>query len=316
MPFKSENTGVDQTTNLVKMIGVLVVPFLAIFVAVQIFTPLEWIYLADVFCIVGWMMYITMLFTSAKSKSTSYLPFPQSHWRFPDGQQINYDLEVLPSDEHGHECIKVYDDGAELHRVNFKTPICYKDKDRPFPDVFSYALWKIPAEWSKAFDRNGHGEFFAGTLFVDHPACENITVEVVGWDERATHRIPICIITGCSYTYKQTLAESGLTFPKVPTMPQSQINDAVLTDLKNENAELWTRNDFLEDENERLNKTTPTNIQELSDKRMSNVVTRHKGIMNIPKESKFKILNLKTLAIVLIMALVVFVVTHFVWGWP
>lgn len=305
--------GLEQTGNTGKMTIVIVGPFVAVWFLLQLFVPEEWIDIATIISFVGWIAYVVLLYAKQKAASVSYLPFPQAHWRFPDGQQQSYDILLPPNCA---TLIADYEDGATLYRVGpFKDKVAYQDPNRPYPDVFDTALWKLPADFNDTFQRNGHGEFFFETLFVDHPACEFIEVSVVGWEECGSTRTPICVITGCTYNYMQAAMSGGVDFPNPQKTTYEERLLARNKVLKNLNAELTARNLFLEDENEQYATKEPQDIKRLSDKRLERIRNQVDNIMDT-RPPKTRLLNLKTLAFVILILAVVFIATHFIAGWP
>jgi hypothetical protein len=309
------HSGLNQTNNSFKMAAAIVAPFLGVWLLLTVFAPPEWKSVTTAFAFIGWIVYIFALYAKAKADVASYLPFPQSHWFFPDGQQISYDLLIPPN---GWEMISDYKDGSKLYRVNFKEKVAYQEADRPYPDIFNYALWKLPAEWNDSFKRNGHGEFFFENLFVDHPACENIEVSVIDWEERGSNRLPICVITGCSYFFVEAMKSGGKAFPENErTLDKESKLEAINIELREKNRELTTRNGYLEREAEQYTKTEPEDIIELRDKSLDAFWTRHKTIMNAGKKSIWlRLINGKTLGYALIAIAVILILAHFLAGWP
>jgi hypothetical protein len=311
---RGAKSGLNQTSSNIRMAGVIVGPFILGWFAVQIFFPqYHDISFGVVFglWIVGLVSYYGML----KAKAAGYLPFPQSHWFFPDGQQNSYDL-LVPPNPNGWEEIAAYQDGTYGYRVNFKDRISYQEADRPYPDIFNYALWKTPANWTDSFKRTGHGEFFMDNLFIDHPSCENIALSVIYWDERGSSRVPVCLVHSCSYIYNKSIQTKGKAFPTIE-MTVADAKDLVIKDLKHEKAEFLTRNRYLESEAEQYHKEGPEDIIDLSDKRVEAFFKRHKTIMNAGKKSWLtRLINGRTLGFVLIGLAVAFIFLHLMVGWP
>jgi hypothetical protein len=271
--------------------------------------------MASMVAFVGWIAYIIMLYAKAKSDAAGYIPFPQAHWFFPDGQQVTYDILVPPN---GWEKVVDYPDGSRLYRVYFKDKLAYQEADRPYADVFNRALWKLPCEWNDAFKRNGHGEFFFENLFIDHPACENIEVGVIDWDEQGSNRLPVCVITGSSWYFEESRKTGGklLPNPALRTTPKDKRLEAVIVDLKEELRELRTRNRFLEDEAEQYSKQEPRDIKELSDKRLERIRGEIGDIMDTKQSVWTRILNFRTLAIVIGVLVLLVIMSHFILGFP
>ena len=274
-------SGLGQTSNSIKMAAYIVAPLIAVWFIGQLLVPPGYQQVASAVEFIGWIAYILMLYSKVKADAAGYLPFPQSHWFFQDGQQVSYDL-LVPSN--GWEEIASYPDGSHAYRVHFKDRNEYQEADRPYPDIFDSAIWKTPANWTDSFNRTSHGEFFFENLFVDHPACENIALSVIFWDERGSSRTPVCLIHSCSYLYNMAKMNEGKAFPTV-NLPEADAKDLAIKDLKHKVFEVSTRNRYLEDEAEQYSKEGPEDIIELSDKRIEAFLKRHKSIMNAGKKS-------------------------------
>lgn len=321
-PFKSAidairnrgtHSGLNQTSNTAKMTAYITGPFIIGWFVVNILVAPQYRDLATFGVFGVWIGYVVLLYAKQKAESASYLPFPQSHWRFPDGQQVSFDLLVPPA---GWEEILKYKDGSRLYRVTFKDYCEYMEADRDYPDVFKKALWKLPAEWNTAFKRTGHGEFFFENIFVDHPACENIEVDVIEWDERGKTRIPVCVISACSYIYEKVILASGRTFPATGSLTTEQGENAVIRDLKNKIKELTTRNRYLESEADQYANNEPADIKELADKRMESNRKRVANIMDTKESTWSKIINLKTFGVIVLLLFATATFSHFVFGFP
>lgn len=310
---RGARSGLQQTSNSFKMAAAIVAPFLAVWFAVELLAPPEWKSIATTFSFIGWIVYLLTLYSKAKADVASFLPFPQSHWFFEDGQQISYDLLVPPN---GWEEIARYSDGSAAYRVEFKEKNEYQEADRSYPDIFKTAIWKTPSTWTESFKRTGHGEFFFQNLFVDHPSCENIALSVIYWDERGSSRIPICLIHSCSYLYNAAAKTQGKSF--TPTeLSIADAKDLAIGDLKHKIAEVNNRNYYLETEAEQYHKEGPADIIEERDKALDAFFTRHKTIMNAGKKSWLtRLINGKTLGIILLAIAGALIFMHFMVGWP
>jgi hypothetical protein len=290
--------GIGYTGNTLKMAGYLLAPLLIPWFLVNMFVPKPQSDLFVGIIFSGWLCFAVIFYFYLKAAASEYVVFPQAHWRFPDGQQISFDNLITPKsgEQKGWELKAEYKDGSTFYRVTFRDKMMYQDPDRPYPDIFDYALWKLPASWNDSFSRNGVGEFFFGGLFVTNSTCENIDVSVVDWDERGSTRIPVCVITACSYYYKKVLEKQGRKLPDTDAK-KVELAEAKNQDLKSALAKTEKRNIYLEQEAEQYGKEEPEDIKDMSDKRIAGFLKRHTTIMNAGKQGKWtKILNLKTLA--------------------
>lgn len=314
--YRGTQTGLNQTSNSFKMAAYLLAPFLIGFIVAKTILPPQMEDMATLIIFVSWIVGIILFYSNAKQKAASYLPFPQSHWFFPDGQQISYDL-MIP--ENGYEELLEYSDGSKLYRVFFRSRLAYQETDRPYPDVFDHALWKLPTNWNDTFKRNGAGEFFFESLFITHPACENIQVAVIEWDERGSYRLPICTIIGCSYYADRAIKNIGKDLTAEDhkkIIKVLAIQKAYVTELKAKNNELTRRNTYIEKENEDFTEKMPETVKELAERRMSKNLKRYQLISNAAQSRWTKWLNAKNLAYAILISAVLLLASHFILGYP
>jgi len=314
--YRGASTGLNQTKNSFKMAGYLLAPFLVGFIVAKTFLPKQYEDIATLGVLFFWVVGIVLFYSNSKTKASSYLPFPQSHWFFPDGQQVSYDLMVPPN---GVEELIKYEDGSRLIRVFFKSSCAYQETDRPYPEIFDHALWKIPTNFNDTFKRNAEGEFFFDGLFISHPACENIQVTVIKWDERGSYRLPYCVITGCSYWAQKAIANEGKDLTEEENkkiVTDLEATESYVKELKTKNNELVTRNAFLETEAEYYTNKAPRDMKEFSDKRIKRIRTEVGDIMDTDQSWKDRILNLKTLAYAIVIMGMLLLVSHFILGYP
>lgn len=314
--YRGTQAGLSQTSNSFKMAGYLLAPFLVGFIVAKAVLPPQFEDISTLAIFVFWIVGIILFYSNAKQKAASFLPFPQSHWFFPDGQQISYDLMVP---ENGYEEILTYSDGSKLYRVFFRNRLAYQETDRPYPDVFDHALWKLPANWNDTFKRNGAGEFFFENLFITHPACENIQIAVIEWDERGSYRLPVCAVIGCSYWAEKAIKDSAKNISEEDarkTITVLATQKAFVSELKARNNELSTRNSYLEIENEDLTQKIPETVKELAERRFERDLKRYGLISNAAQSRWTKWLNVKNLAYAIIIFGMLLLTSHFILGYP
>jgi hypothetical protein len=281
--------GIGQTSNSLKMAALILLPLIIPWFTVQILFTKQEANLYTPLIMGGWIACIAIYFFAKKAAASEYSAFPQSGWQFDDGQQIRYDLFVQPNRGEGqngwepltlNEKEIIYSDGTRPYKVAFKDKLFYQDPKRELPDIFNEAIWKLPASWTESFDFNGFGEFFYEGLFITHTKCENIEVTQIDWDERGGSRIPICVVTSCSFYHKLARQMEGKIAPK-PSMTKLQAKDAVNAELKIRNSRLSTRNTYLEQEAERHDKEEPAIIKERLDKEKDRILEEYSDITDI-----------------------------------
>jgi hypothetical protein len=281
--------GLGQTSNSIKMAALILLPLIGPWFAVQIFCTKEQASLYTPIVFGGWIASVVIYFYAKKAAASDYSLFPQSGWHFPDGQQLRYDLFVLPNKGEGSNgweplTVKgepvIYSDGSQLFKTAFKDKYVYQDPYRDIPDIFNEAIIKTPASWQESFDFNGFGEFFMDGLFITSAHCENIEITVIDWDERGGSRIPICVVSSCSWYHKQVRKFEGKVLPKT-VMTKIEAREAIIADVKKRNSGLLTRNQYLEAEAERHDKEEPAIIKERVDKEKDKMLEEYTDITDI-----------------------------------
>ena len=157
LPFNmpSGKTGLNQNSNQLKMIVWILLPFVIVWLVTQFALPIEYQGIGGIGSLIFLLLWVFGLWAKQTAASAVYVPFPQSHWHFPDGSQQCYDILLPPegwkeiTNPDGTEL--TYPDGSKLYTVGpFKDAICYMDPNRPNnPDVFRYARWKVPGDWTE-----------------------------------------------------------------------------------------------------------------------------------------------------------------------
>jgi hypothetical protein len=282
------------------MSGIVVAPIVVMWFVVKIFLPDEMYDLGITVSMVGWLVWCVMLWAWAKSDAGNFLVFPQSKWRFPDGTCRTFDLKI-PPDSWDKLC--EFKDGATGYRILFAEKFEVADPDVPFPIVFDSAYWLLPSEFDKTFKRRAVGEFFHKGVFVTKPDCEDVSLFVTGWEERDGKMTPVCIVNDCSFNYQRALLENS-----VPMMRGNNPIYLLYRAERQRSEKLLQHSAYLEDLNKVAYEDEPRDFKKSADDRMKQIRERHGSIMDTQQSLLTRILNLKTLAIVLIVFAVVFVV--------
>lgn len=314
---RGAKSGLNQTNSNIRMAGVIVGPFMLGWIAAQILFP-QYRNISSGVVFALWIVGLVIYYSTLKAKAAGYMPFPQSHWFFPDGQQISFDLLISPA-PNGYKEIgpkEGYSDGSHLYRVLLKDKLEVGNQDRLYPDIFNVAIWKTPAEWNESFKRTSHGEFFFENLFVDHPACENIALSVVYWDERGSTRIPVCVVTSCSYFHCKTYEAKGKEILTPQEMKEKEQLEATNADLKQKNVEVTMHSDYIEKELEVYASKSPKDVRKLIESGVNQSRQEVIDIMNTKESIWTRLINGKTLGYILIGLAITLILMHFFVGWP
>lgn len=310
-------SGLNQTQNSIKMAGYIVGPLIASFFLIRFLLPVELGDTVQIVAFVVWIGGVILYFFKVQAQIVTYTAFPQSHWRFPDGQQIAYDLLVPPA-PNDYKLEASYKDGSKLYTVHFKNKLAYQDPRREYMDIFDKALWKIPAEWTKSFDFNALGEMFFEGFFTTHSKSENVEVSVIGWAEGEGTRLPYCVVTSCSEYYRRLIAGGGKAQPNQKDKGTSLVGTlkAEILTLKKDNKELKEHNSMLEIELEQTTQKAPQDIKKLSDKRLERVRKEIGDIMDTERSWKeWLIVNGKYLSASLFFIAMVYFGGHALAWW-
>lgn len=290
--------GLNSTENNLKMTGAVIGPFLAMWIGIQMFLP-KALYEVSMSLAMGvWVAWIVILWAWCRSDAAGYIPFPQSKWRFPDGTCRTYDIKIGPD---SWEKIVEFPDGKVAYKVYFSENFAYQDPDLPYLDVFNVAYWITPCDWDEAFKRRAFGEFFHKGVFVQHPACEDISVYVMDWETKEGERFPICLINDCSFSYYKTLESY-----RAPDMTEQGINKShalmvMYRDGRKREEKLLSHAQYLEDRLVVAEHDRSIDFKKASDNRLKAARARHSRIMDTKVPLLTRILNLKTIAIVILI---------------
>jgi hypothetical protein len=289
------------------MSGAVLAPFLVMWIIVKMFLPDEMYDLGVTVSMVAWLAWVVILWAWSKSDASNYIVFPQSKWKFPDGTCRTFDLKV-PTDS--WEKIVEYPDGAVGYNVLFADKYAIDDPDLPFPIIFDSAKWILPDLWDVSFQRRAYGEFFHKGVFVTKPDCEDISVYVLGYEENQGQRFPICLINDCALTYAKAYKDYNL-----PALLKGDNPIYLLFRTERQKAlKLEQHTAFLEDSVKVLSEDNPSDFKKSADRRINAIRKRHGGIMDTNASILSKILNLKTVAIVLLVLAGAYFIGHFFFG--
>lgn len=300
-------TGAGLAENNVKMSGALLAPFMAMWFFIKFFTPDAMYDIYVTYAMGAWLVWIVMLWAYSKSDANNYIVFPQSKWRFPDGQARTFDLKVPPD---SWIRLGTLPDGSVAFKVFFSDKYLYDDPDLPFPRVFGGAYWLLPAEWDDTFRRRSAGEFFHKGIYVTKPDCEDISVYVLPeWEIVDAEPFPVCLINDCGWMYERVL-EKG-TLLNVADRALVRAKEIEHRAQRRMSMKLVQHIGYLEDRLKVAEKDSSEDFKEASDERLSSVRGRHASIMSTKQKLWTRLFNLKTLAIVVLALACVWAFGHF-----
>lgn len=305
-------TGLSEMRNNGKMTLVLVGPFLFAWLFVQIFVPLEYADVGVFLLCIGEVAYCIFLYQWAKSDAAGYRAFPQPPWRFPDGGVRTYDRILIAPD--AVEKICDFEDGSVGYRVFLGEKFQYQQKNAPFPYVFDMAFMKVPDEWDGAFAFASGGEFFHKGIAVQHPACESISVYVVGWNKNEDGGYePVCLINDCAFQYDRMMNNGKkidkLEFEEADEFEMLYKNaQKRIMELIRHSSILETALEVMSDQSKDFKKQVDTTLEG---------ARKRVHLITDTKESLFKrYFNFKNVMKAVLIVTLLLLVSHFFMGWP
>lgn len=304
-------TGAGLTENNIKMMGALLAPFLGMWFVIKIFLPDELYDLSVTIAMFAWLVWVASLWNWAKSDAGNYICFPQSKWKFENGDCRTFDLKVPP--DSWERIGDPFEDGAVAYKVFFSEKYLYDDPDLPFPRIFSGAYWLLPARWDEAFQRRAFGEFFHKGVYVTKPDCEDISVYVIGWETFEGETYPVCLINDCAYTYEKMLQTAKhLTIGQQATLFGMQ---TLYRDARKKSQKLQQHTSYLEDRVVISEKESSKDFKDSADERMKAVRKRHASIMSVKEPLFTRIFNLKNVATAILVVTAIYLFGHFIMHW-
>lgn len=303
-------TGLDETRNNAKMTALIAGPFCVAWLVIQMFVPLKYMDMVIIIMFFGWIGYIVFYYAWAKADASSYRPFPQIPWRFPDGSVRVFSMLIPPD---GYERLKDYEKGEVGYHVSFTEKYEHHDPKLPFPDIFEDAYWLLPRSWEETFDFRSAGEFFHKGVIVDHPACEYASVYVLDWELKEGKRTPVCAVNDCALRY----AESVKGFDGSPlSLTRAKILETLLVASRKRELRLQQHSAYLEETLDIVMKEGSQDVKKIVNDRMRAIRDRVHTIMDTGESRLSRIFNFKNVAKALLILGLLFLITHFVIGWP
>jgi hypothetical protein len=301
-------TGLNQMDAQVKMILIALVPLVSMLVVMQLLLPEEFRGLASIISLIGEAGAIGFVYMRAKTDGAGLIPLPQSHWRFPDGDVVALDLKIRPG---GITKICDFQDGGKGYHLQFTERYEHQDKKLPYPYVFQTAYLKTPTNFDEAIPRHAPGEFFHGNVFINHPACDYITIYVKDWAETEEGWVPNCVLGDCGHAYQQFLGGGKpkssvgtelwyLSYKRAQKIVESQLQ----------------HNDILEARLEIAENDNPKDFKEAAERRMKAFRKRHGRVLDTSEPLLSRIFNFQNIAKALIILGAALLISHFVLGWP
>lgn len=306
-------TGLNEMGNSGKMAGIITAPFLVGWLFVQMFVPVEYVDLGIMAIFGFWFAYCILIYAHAKSDANSYRAFPQPVFRYPDGGVRVYNCLLMPPD--CQELVTEFKDGSKGYHVFWDQKVQYHQKGMPFPFIFNSGFWKVQKEWDKTFAHSSGGEFFHKGIAVNHPACESISVYVVGWHRNRDGEIePVCVVNDCSHRYKEMLDKSMKLGSLKELGPVQKFK--MLWEAERRTTMNLLEHEALLEETIDVMRLKAKDVKKMTDNTMGAIRDRSHTIMDTEESLLKRIFNFKNIMKFLIILTVICIIGHFFFGFP
>lgn len=326
---ESAVTGLNWGRNVLKLVGVVVVPFYVIWGVSQ------WSYyvwnvgemMVTMQLAIGlsfWGSGIYGYMAHVKNQAASMLSFPASKWRFNETQVSAIDL-VLPEGSieyigrlkrnNGPESPEDGDpQGFYVYRLTFPFLIGYNHPTKGILPFYR-CYWLTPAEWEKQFYFRQGGEIWYGGFPISHPKAEDVSLHVYPyhrWEVNKRELLPVCLVHDSKLHYQATMN-------KLPERLAQQLGEKPGPDdiqrakesaLIKENIELKGEAETVEGELEsKLNESF--SIKDVRKKMLADHKRRYGHVLRAEEPWRWKLLNLKVLGFVALIVIAAVVVYSF-----
>jgi hypothetical protein len=298
----------DQQANTVKYMAVMVGPLYALLFLNMYLQSIgfrqDYLLMMMSMGFVTWIAGIYGIHSYMTKEACEDLVFDQAKWRFDENTVTTVDV-FIPKD--AVQYFGKIGEGKFAYRVGpFPSPIGYKHPDLGMIS-FNRADWVLPAKWNDTFFFKPGGEVWWKAIPVTHPNTEGLVLHVKGWKEKMGEYIPTCEVADSTFHYKHGMA--GVN-PKRMSLTNEDIDKLESTILKKENIELRLKTKDLE---HHLGKVLDESVdqEKIYRERLADAKRKYVDIMRVEQPLKYRILNLKTFALVIIAVAVIILLARF-----
>jgi len=294
--------GLDQQTNTLKYMAVMVGPFYGLLFLNMYLQSIgvrqDYLMMMMVMGFVTWIAGAYGIHSHMKMQAADFLVFDQAKWRFDRNTVTTVDI-FIPKDAINYKG-KIAED-KHVYRIG---PLPYSI-GYLHPNLglisFNRADWVLPAKWNDTFFFKPGGEVFWGGIPMSHPNTEGLVLHVKGWNQKMGEYIPVCEVADSTFHYDHGMA--GIN-PKRMNLTDEDIDKAETTILKDENIDLHLK---VKDLEHHLDKALgeSVNQERLYRKQHEDWKRRHTAVLRTDEPLKYRIYNLKTAALIIGVIVVV-----------
>lgn len=233
-------TGLGQFNNNVKMIVLLLGPFLGMWIGAQIYigtyqVPDEiavWI----LFGVLGaWALEAVGFWAYTSTDANHFKVLPQTPTHMPDGEVRKFTFKIPPE---GITKICDLHSGAIGAHIQFEDQYLYHDKRMPFPYPFKSMYCKIPAEVGATLKFTSSGEFWHKGMVVETPNCEHVSFYVRQFVEEHGQFKPVAVMGDCTFRHQRFIKGNGELKTADTEISDNELNDMLYKASLGREAEL------------------------------------------------------------------------------
>lgn len=251
-----------------------------------------------------------------KMEVAGYLAFPQSKWRFDESTTKTLDV-LIPENAIrylGPLDKKKKNPGKHVYLVG-PVPITLGYDHPDFGLIsFNRAFFIQPDVWDETFFFTPGGEIWWKGVSVDHPQSEGLVLHVLGWEDYMGEMIPICKVADSNLHYKHSkgAVDGDLDSKFIVTVDDVEMTKSM--ELKRENIELRLK---VKDLSHHLDKVLQesVDVEEILNMRIADGKRRHGTVMRMGKPLKYRLLNLRTFGLVILLIFIIAVLGRGLQWW-
>lgn len=299
--------GLEQQVNTGKYVAIVAGPFYALWGVTNYLSyigyPRDWLMTILAVGMAMWIAGVYGVHSHMKIEAAEYLAFNQAKWRFDEDTVTTVDVFVS---QDGVRFIGRVGEKYAYRVGPFPYRIGYRHPDLGLIS-FRYADWVLPARWNDTWFFKPGGEVWWKGVPLTHPNTEGVVLHVRGWEQLMGEYIPICEVADSTYHYKHGMA--GLN-PKRSNLTSEDLDKLESTILKRECIELRLKVKDLEDH---LSKVLDESVDQerIYRLRLADAKRKYQDIMRVEQPLRYRLVNLKTFAIVLIAIVIIVLLGRF-----
>lgn len=316
-------SGLQAKENTFTFIAIVIIPWYVMQIVIQFYVPQEyWLFVWPT----GIAIWLSGIIAYNQLKQTAAAKckwFPAALCRFPDGTFTNIDLAIPPITE-TEQSIELIGEFGNEPKYAYLAPL--KQTVQYYDSVFSRIIIVTPKLWDNSFFFRPGGEAWHDGVPVEPPSGEGVALHFLAredWHDHMGETVPVCVVADCDYFYRERLKQMKNIPPQlrqdvknVPSDVRAAVGENVpltpleVLEIKNSilrkaNIELNTQVGNLEDHLDAVLNASSQLVRKQVKKELEAVIVRDREIMSTNVPLRYRLINMKSLAIVgLVLAFV------------